>query len=61
MNEKLALLITEVKSKRKAYDKARKKFEAWQLDDVEGRELADAESALARWIVKHADKLRSVE
>jgi hypothetical protein len=61
VNEKLAALITDVKTKRKAFDKARKKFEAWQLEDVEGRELADAESALARWIVKNADKLRSVE
>jgi hypothetical protein len=61
VNEKLAALITDVKTKRKAFDKARKKFEAWQLEDVEGRELADAESALARWIVKNVDKLRSVE
>jgi hypothetical protein len=61
VNEKLAALITDVKAKRKAFDKARKKFEAWQLEDVEGRELADAESALARWIVKNVDKLRSVE
>lgn len=61
MNETLAGLITEVKAKRKAFDKAKKKFAAWQLEDVEGRELAAAESALARWIVKNADKLRSVE
>jgi hypothetical protein len=61
MNEKLALLITRATEARKAYDKARKKFDAYQLQDVEYAALVDAESALARWIIKHADKLRSVE
>lgn len=61
MNEKLAGLIMNVKKAQSKYNKMRKKFDAWQLEDVEGRDLADAESALARWVVKNADKLRSVE
>ena len=61
MNEKLAELITKSKAKRKAYRAALKKFEPWQLEDVEYAEMVDADSALANWVIKNADKFRSVE
>lgn len=61
MNEKLALLITQAKAARKTYEKALKKFDAYYLQDVEYADMVEAERALARWIVKNADKLRSVE
>ena len=53
MNEKLALLITQAKAARKTWEKNR--------FDSEYQDMIQAESALARWVVKHAHKLRSVE
>lgn len=61
MNETLAGLITKAKAAQKAYDKALKKFPAWKLEDVEGANLDTANAALAKWIIKNTDKLRSVE
>lgn len=61
MNEKLVALITEATRARKVFEKARKKFPFWKLEDAEYADMIDAEQALARWVIKNTDKLRSVE
>jgi hypothetical protein len=63
MNENLALLITEAKAARKTYEKSYRKYgpSRSHMYEADFHRMKTAESALALWVIKNVDKLRSVE